>query len=95
MKNLVTIILGLLISSASFGHGNPIEAVDLAVATGLEKFSTTESQQVISKFQGVKSWMSGSKVKVRVYVKDMDAVNYECAMAHGEGEEEKMDCTKL
>lgn len=87
-------VASLLISSISFGHGDPIEAVDLAVASGLEKFSTTESQDVVSKFQGVKSWMSGSKVKVRVYVKDLNDVNYTCVMDHDDGAEEKMTCTK-
>ena len=90
----ILIATSLLVCSVSFGHGNPIEAVDLSVASGLEKFATTESPDVVSGFQGVKSWMSGANVKVKVYVKDMDDVNYNCVMDHSNGSEEKMTCTK-
>ncbi|MCB9026753.1 MAG: hypothetical protein H6625_10575 [Bdellovibrionaceae bacterium] len=91
MKKLI-IIASLLSSSASFGHGNPIEAVDLAISAGLKKISMTESHDVIDNFQGVKSWMSGAKVKVRIYIKEMNEVNYECEMAHNKGEIERMVC---
>ena len=91
MKKIL-LMTSLLFCSTSFGHGNAIEAVDLAVSASLERFGVTESQSTLANFQGIKSWVSGAEVKVRIYVRDMEDINYTCFMDHDAGASEKMTC---
>ncbi|MCB0363101.1 MAG: hypothetical protein KDD35_10280 [Bdellovibrionales bacterium] len=90
------ILLALLLSAPSlvFAHGTKVEMVEAATSTALDKFATEESKVTVDAFNAVKSWVSGSQIKVKIYYNaNANTIDYVCEMMHHDGNEMMM-CSK-
>ena len=91
---LILVLMTMAFSSVSLAHGSKIELVEQATVVALEKFETEEPEADVDAFNAVKSWVSGNKIKVKVYFNaNANRVTYSCEMKH-EGEAEEMVCVK-
>ena len=87
-------IVALAFSSVSMAHGSKIELVEQATVVALERFGVEEPEDVVNTFNAVKSWVSGSKIKVKAYFNtNANSVTYSCEMRH-EDEVEEMVCDR-
>ncbi len=81
MKLLIATML--LIPVMGFAHGTATEMVGASTVEALKKFSTDEVATVVSAFNGVKSWVSGATIKVKVYYdRNAKFIDYSCEMMH-------------
>lgn len=88
-------IMLLLAPVMVFAHGTATEMVGESTVEALKKFSTEENAKIVNTFNGVKSWVAGSTIKVKVYYdKNAKFLDYSCEMMH-HGNQEMLMCTKL
>lgn len=93
MKTIFATIL--LMPFLAFAHGSTIEMVEQSTTEVLKKFSTEEDKTIVDAFNAVKSWTSGSVIKVKVYYNaNANSIEYSCEMMHHDGKEMLM-CDKL
>ena len=97
MKSLLFIIL-FAIPCISVAHGSKVEIVSTVTSVALADFFKKEPNTVVKSFNAVKSWVSGSQIKVKVYYNSNDKYNahyiyYVCEVKHSDGKEE-MACDK-
>jgi|GEM_PF-3143134 len=94
MKKFI-FVLTLLSFDFALAHGTKSELVLAATATAVDSFQNEESGDVIDAFNGLKSWVSGSVIKVKLYYNsNKNSFSYECEMIHSDGAEE-MVCVKI
>ena len=82
-KQLVAIGLavGLSVAGAAFAHGSKTDTVAKATTKVIRTFSTEEADEVVDQFAGVKSWLEGEEVRVKVYLSASEFL-YACAWNH-------------
>jgi hypothetical protein len=89
------IILALsLVPCFALAQGSNIKLVESATSAALAKFSEEESKNAVDAFNAVKSWLSGTQVKVKVYYNaNANTIDYVCEMMD-HGGAEMMMCSK-
>lgn len=97
MKNLLFIIL-FAFPCVSMAHGSKVDTVSTAISVAFGSFFEEEPKDIVKAFNAVKSWVSGSKIKVKVYYNSDTKYNahfiyYICEVKHNNGKEE-MACAK-
>ncbi|MGH1468235.1 MAG: hypothetical protein ACRBBP_05055 [Bdellovibrionales bacterium] len=93
MKTAVFAII-LLSFNFALAHGSKSELVLAATTVAVDSFQSDEADEVINAFNGMKAWVSGSVIKVKLYYNsNKDSFSYECEMVHSDGAEE-MVCIK-
>jgi len=88
MKKLIISAIIAFGPTFALAHGDVLDVVQESVAASFSLFSKDEPAAIKKAFTGVKAWPSGSKVMVKVYLKDMDAMSYSCEMDHSGGNDE-------
>jgi hypothetical protein len=94
MKKLVVLLS--LVPLVAFAGASKIENVGAATSEALKKFASEENKTYVDAFNGIKSWVSGNQVKVKVYYNaNANTVDYVCEMMDHTGRgDEMMMCSK-
>lgn len=84
MKKVALSALLFATPAVAFGGAMEVEMVAASTTKVLEKFAA-EEPAALATFDGVKSWISGSGTKVRVYFNEnKSSIVYGCQVHHGD-----------
>lgn len=67
-----------LAPSFALAHGSKMDAVTNGVAAALAVFERDERDPVKSAFAGVKAWLEGKDIRVKVYLSGQPELRYVC-----------------
>jgi len=89
---VLSILLSFHFASA---HGSKSELVLAATVTAVDSFENEEPKEVVMAFNGLKSWVSGATIKVKLYYNSNEnSISFDCEMVHSDGGSEEMVCTR-
>ena len=92
MKKIILSAI-VLLPMLAYSHGGVLELTEASVSKAIENFEK-EPQDVTSAYSYLKSWTSGSLIKVKIYYgSEGSGITYSCEMKH-EGAAEEMVCDK-
>ena len=91
---MLKIIFSLILSAFVYAHGSKTKTVDDSVSMALTKFEAEQDSSIVDTFSGVKSWLSGSKVRVKIYYQmHQNHLLYTCESVHNNGQD-ILQCTQ-
>ena len=93
LSPIFALSLAIVSSSSAWAHGNKFSMTAEAISAAGEKFEVDEKAS-LKLFTGVKGWLDGDKVQVKVYLSDNTTVGYTCAMMEMNGDDDMMMCSR-
>ncbi len=88
----VLLITALMLSSIVFAENTAIADTSEAVAATLSEFTTSQSNDVVDSFVGIKAWPVSGGIKAKVYLKNNKSVSYSC---HRHEASDPFECHEL
>jgi hypothetical protein len=85
---VMTILATLLISTSIFANSKIVDTQE-AITQALADFQTMGTAQQVASFNGVKAWPTSGGVKVKIYVKGSDSMDFSC---HRHSDNEPFEC---
>lgn len=96
MKKLLALVFAVVaFPLLAFAHGDKVDMTGDGISAALKKF-TTENAGQMSSFSGVKGWLDGDKIMVKVYLTGNATITYSCTMMEmGGGADDMITCNRV